>query len=152
MKHTIILYDLRSAHNVGSIFRTADAVGIDSLFLVGTTPTPTDRFGRAQKDIAKTALGAEKSISWRYFQSIEEVFKNSNEYYFVAVEQSKDAINYKEFKPASDTAFVFGNEVEGISNKVLDKVDKIIEVPMHGAKESLNVSVAVGVVLFEVLD
>ena len=147
---TIILHDLRSAHNVGSIFRTADAAGVGKIFLVGTTPTPVDRFGRAQKDIAKTALGAENEVAWEYMntfeQAVEKVRGEGGR--LVAVEQDTRAIDYRMYHTEEPTTYVFGNEVDGLSHKVLSAVDAIVEIPMQGSKESLNVSVAVGVILF----
>ncbi len=153
-KTFLILNDIRSVHNVGAIFRTADACGISKIFLVGYTPTPLDRFGRARKDLAKSALGAEKNVSWEYhkdiFNLIEDLKKENIE--IVAIEQDKKSIDYKDFKIKKDTAFILGNEVEGVSKEVLKEVDEIIEIQMVGKKESLNVSVSAGVVLFRVLN
>ena len=150
----IILPDIRSVYNVGSIFRTADACGISKIFLTGYTPTPEDRFGRQRKDVAKSALGAEKTVKWEYREAlnnlIDELKKKDVE--IVAVEQDKNSVDYKNFKIQKDTAFIFGNEVEGVSKDILKRVDKIIEIPMMGKKESLNVSVSVGVVLFKAME
>ena len=153
-KQTIlILPDIRSAINVGAIFRTADAVGVDKIYLVGVTPRPTDKFGRTQKDIKKSALGAEIWIPWEYkkilFPLISKLKKDG--YKIIALEQNKNSIDYRKFKPANKTAFILGEEVSGLAKKILNKCDKIIEIPMHGKKESLNVSVACGVALFRVL-
>jgi tRNA G18 (ribose-2'-O)-methylase SpoU len=149
----LILNDIRSTHNVGSIFRTADACGISKIYLVGTTPTPIDRFGRERKDVAKTALGAEKTIPWEYYEKAEpliEKLKKDN-FTIVAIEQSKKSIDYKEVKLNNNSAIILGSEVTGISEEVLEKCDIVVEIPMLGKKESLNVSVATGVVLFRIL-
>jgi len=149
----LILPNIRSAYNVGSIFRTADACGISKIFLTGYSPAPEDRFGRRRKDISKSALGAEKIIEWEYRKNLEDLIEElkSKNIEIVAVEQDEKSIDYKNFNVKKDTAFVFGNEVEGISKNILKKVDKIIEIPMVGKKESLNVSVSAGVVLFRVM-
>lgn len=150
----LILPDIRSVYNVGAIFRTADACGVSKIFLTGYSPIPKDRFGRERKDFAKSALGAEKTVAWEYHKNIFvllDKLKNEN-VEIVAVEQSKKSIDYKDFKITKDTVFIFGNEVEGLSKEILDEVDKIIEIPMIGKKESLNVSVSAGIVLFRVLD
>jgi len=149
----IILPDIRSVYNVGAIFRTADACGVNKIFLTGYTPTPEDRFGRQRKDVAKVSLGAEKTVDWEYRKNlndlIEELKKDNIQ--IVAVEQDTKSIDYKTFKITKSTTLVFGNEVEGLSKEILKKVDKIIEIPMVGEKESLNISVSVGIVLFRVL-
>ena len=162
----VLLHNIRSTHNVGSIFRTADAAGISRIYLSGYTPTPTDRFGRVQKDIAKTALGAEEYIPWEYrklpLPPIAELKKNG--WYIVAVEQDACARDYRKFKAKQKTLFVFGNEVKGVPKNILKQCDAIVEIPMRGAmvrqadhsrhtrlgKESLNVSVAAGIILFSI--
>ncbi|HEY4506114.1 MAG TPA: TrmH family RNA methyltransferase [Candidatus Paceibacterota bacterium] len=152
----LILYNIRSAENVGAIFRTADAVGINKIYLVGYTPAPKDRFGRLRQDIAKAALGAEKTVSWEQVnepQLSNLVAKLKAEgVEVVALEQSEDSLDYKEYKPKTDFALVMGNEVGGVPVEVLNQCDKVIEIPMRGSKESLNVSVAVGVALYRLLD
>lgn len=150
----VILDNIRSVHNVGSIFRTADAIGVQDIFLVGSTPTPTDRFGRVRKDLAKVALGAEKNIKWQYeISTVELIVKLKKAGFTVlALEQSKKSIDYKTVKVAKKTAIVIGNEVEGIRKDVLENSDKIIEIPMRGEKESLNVSVSFGIALFRLFD
>ena len=150
----VILHNIRSAYNVGAIFRTADAVGVSKIYLTGYTPTPLDRFGRERKDVAKSALGAEKSVAWEYAKSARAVIEKLKKAGFevVAVEQAEAAIDYKQYKPKQKVTFLFGNEVRGISKQLLSKCDKIIEIPMRGKKESLNVSISAGVVLFGVLD
>lgn len=161
----LILNDIRSAHNVGSMFRTADTAGIKRIFLTGYTPRPVDRFNRPVKEIAKTALGAEKSIPWEYEEDalkiIQKLKKENVE--IIALEQSLKAVDYKKVKIKKDTAFIVGNEVLGISEEIIKVVDVIAEIPMQGklarnrfsddkGKESLNVSVALGIALFRILD
>lgn len=153
-KAILILHNIRSAYNVGSIFRTADAVGISEIFLSGYTPAPIDRFGRARKDIAKTALGAEQAVLWKHTPIVRSVIKQLKQegVQVVAVEQAKKAIDYKKLSVTYPVAFIFGNEVRGLSKNILDNCDIVVEIPMHGNKESLNVSVAAGVLLFKVLN
>jgi len=148
----VLLHNVRSAHNVGSIFRTADAAGVSRVFLSGYTPVPQDRFGRAQKDIAKTALGAETYLPWEYAKQSALLLRRLKKegWRIVAIEQDARAKDYRTFKPRGKTLFVFGNEVLGVSPALLKVCDEILEIPMHGKKESLNVGVAAGVVLFSV--
>jgi 23S rRNA (guanosine2251-2'-O)-methyltransferase len=149
----LILSNIRSAINVGAIFRTADAVGIDKIFLVGCTPRPTDQFGRTQKDIAKSALGAETWIPWEYKKRLPAVINKLKRdgYIIIAIEQNEKSIDYRKIKIPMRAAFILGPEVEGLNKKILNKCDLIAEIPMHGKKESLNVSVACGVALFQIL-
>lgn len=146
----LLLDNVRSVYNVGSILRTADAAGVEKVYLSGFTPTPVDRFGRKRRDLAKVALGAENSVAWEYADSTTACIKElkEREVRVVAVEQSTQSINLYSFVQTESTAFVFGNEVEGVSKEVLKLCDEIIEIPMHGTKESLNVSVSAGIVLF----
>ncbi len=153
MKPILILHNIRSAQNVGSLFRTGDAAGISHVYLVGITPLPVDQFGRERKEIAKTALGAEQSIPWTHVKTISPLLKKlkKENYIIVAIEQSNDSVDYKKVKAKGDIAFVLGNEVEGISESVLKLCDVVAEIPMKGKKESLNVSVAGGIAMFRVL-
>lgn len=146
----LILHDIRSVYNVGSILRTADGAGIEKVYLTGITPSPLDRVGEVRTDIKKTALGAEESVAWQKVADIASVLEDlkAGGYQILAVEQDKRAVSYKDFQPQERVALIFGNEVEGLSRAVLDKTDTIIEIPMHGAKESLNVAVSVGIVIF----
>lgn len=161
----LILNDIRSAHNVGSMFRTADTAGIKKIFLTGYTARPVDRFNRPVKEIAKTALGAEKTISWEHEPNVLKIIKKLKKegVEIIALEQSPKAIDYKKVKIKTDTAFVVGNEVLGVSEEIIKEVDVVAEIPMQGklarnrpaddkGKESLNVSVALGVALFRILD
>jgi len=149
----VILYNIRSAYNVGSIFRTADAVGISKLYLVGYTATPIDRFGRAQKEIAKVALGAEQSVNWEHQEDIIaciEALKKEG-FSIIGVEQDDNSIDYKDVEKSEKIAFVFGNEPDGLTQEVLSMCDSIAEITMHGTKESLNVAVSAGVALYGIL-
>ncbi len=150
----LILHNIRSTHNVGSIFRTADASGVKKIYLCGYTPTPIDRFGRKRKDVAKVALGAEETVEWKHEKSIGDLInrlKNEN-VKVVAVEQDKNSISYKDFILEKDTAFILGEERNGVEKEILSKCDAVVEIPMKGEKESLNVSVATGVVLFRFVE
>lgn len=153
-KHILILDDIRSAENVGSIFRTGDAIGIDQIYLLGITPDPIDRFGRSRKDIAKSALGAEVTIPWEHRNNKKELIKElkGSGYKIVSLEQTKDSLDYKKLSVSENIALVVGNEVSGVSKEILELSDIKIEIPMRGGKESLNVSVATGVALFRLFD
>lgn len=150
----VVLHNIRSARNVGSIFRTADAAGVLKVYLSGYTPAPLDRFGRRRKDISKTALGAEAFVPWERHARVGPLLKklSAEGVRIVAVEQSPKAKNYLKLKISGRTAFVFGNEVRGLSESVLEKADEAIELPMRGEKESLNVSVAAGIILFKAFE
>ncbi|MBV9159457.1 MAG: RNA methyltransferase [Candidatus Kaiserbacteria bacterium] len=154
MELAILLHNIRSAHNVGSIFRTADAAGVAHIYLTGYTPLPIDRFGRPQKDIAKTALGAEKSVEWEASASPAALITRLKRQGFtvVALEQEKRSIPYTDFRAGGKTLFIFGNEVRGVSKALRDCADVILEIPMRGTKESLNVSVAAGIALFSAIN
>ncbi len=151
-----ILYNIRSIHNVGSIFRTADGAGIDMLYLCGITPTPLDRFGKKRSDFIKTSLGAADSVPWeqRAVQSHEEetlsLLKELSEKNFslVAIEQTVTSIPLYSYTPQKNIAFIVGNEVEGIPVSIHSHIPTHIHIPMRGEKESLNVSVAFGIVSY----
>ena len=149
----LVLPDIRSAINVGAIFRTADAVGISKIYLTGYTPRPTDKFWRIQKDIGKSALGAENFVFWEYEENIFTLLKKLKKegYQIIAVEQDKKAIDYRKIKIGEKVAVIMGPEVLGLDKKILERCDIIAMIPMHGKKESLNVSVACGVALFRML-
>ena len=150
----IVLHNIRSALNVGAIFRTADAAGAEKLYLTGFTPTPLDRFGRPQKEVAKTALGAEKTVAWEHTNLLLPLIRRlqKNGVFVIAVEQSPSARDYRTIRVPSSVAFIFGNEVTGLPENILAACDCIAEIPLHGAKESLNVAVAAGIALFRMLD
>lgn len=142
MKEFYVICDnIRSLENIGSIFRTADAIGVTKIFLCGISGTPPNN------KITKTALGAEKIIPFEHHKQTWRLIKKlkKDKVYIVALEQSKKSIVYTRFKAKFPLALIIGNEVKGISKKVLKLADKVIYLPMHGKKESLNVSVAFGV-------
>jgi 23S rRNA (guanosine2251-2'-O)-methyltransferase len=146
----VILDNVRSSENVGSIFRTADAAGVSKIYLCGYTPAPFDRFKRKNTKLSKAALGAEDTVAWEHAQDIRELIERlkAADTTVIGVEQSPASIPYTELKPFGSVAYVFGNEVDGVSENVLKLCDEIVEIPMSGAKESLNVSVSVGIILF----
>jgi 23S rRNA (guanosine2251-2'-O)-methyltransferase len=149
----LILPDIRSALNVGAIFRTADAVGISKIYLTGYTPRPSDKFGRIQKDIAKAALGAETTVPWEYKKTLLPLISKLKKdgYKVVALEQDAKAIDYRKYKIPQKIAIVLGPEVTGLSQKIISSCDSTVYIPMYGKKESLNVSVACGIALFRIL-
>lgn len=151
MQKIVILDNIRSAHNVGSIFRTSDATGVSKIYLCGYTPSPIDRFGRAQSEIAKTSLGATETVVWESCENIEDVITSltSEGVIIASVEQSATSVVYTDWKQTKDTAYIFGNEVAGVQKTVLDFSDVILELPMLGKKESLNVGVSAGIILFQ---
>lgn len=150
-----VLDNLRSVYNVGSIFRTCNAVGIEKIYLCGTTPTPLDKKGNKRKDFAKVALGAEDSLLWEYCESTIECIENlkKENYYIISLEQDKNSINYKDvsIKGKNNVAFVTGNEVDGISHDIVKLSDCVAEIPMLGTKESLNVTIAFGIATYCIL-
>ena len=149
-KVVLILDYIRSTHNVGSIFRTAECAGVSKIYLVGVTPDPIDRFGRVRKDIANVALGTETTVPWEHVEDLGRLIKKIKKEGFeiVALEQDEKSVDYKKFKTKLPLALVLGEEVSGIKKEILKLCDNIIEIPMAGEKESLNVSVAAGVALF----
>ncbi len=148
----IILDNIRSTHNVGSIFRTAETVGVSHIYCLGTTPAPVDRFGRNRKDIAKVSLGAEQLVPWEYVgqeQSAGLIRKLKKEgFQLIALEQDGRSVDYKKVVVNGKAVIILGNEVGGVSKELLESADVIAEIPLKGKKESLNVSVAAGVALF----
>jgi len=152
----VILDNIRSLANAGSIFRTADAAGVEKIYLCGITSEPIDRFGKLRPQLAKVSLGAEKNVSWEYCKSagrlIDELKKDG--YKILAVEQNKKSTPYHKviLRQAQDKiVLVLGNEIKGLSRTILKKADKILEIPMKGEKESLNVGVAFGIIIFHLL-
>ena len=144
---TVLLDNVRSLHNVGSVFRTADAFRIEKIFLTGITGTPPHR------EIHKTALGATESVDWEYAEdpvSVTQKLK-SEKYEILVVEQTTESKSLHEFQIRKDQKYclVFGNEVDGVSEKVVDVADQAIEIPQMGTKHSLNVSVCAGIVVWE---
>lgn len=150
----VIVDNVRSAHNVGSIFRTSDGAGVSRIILCGYTPAPLDRFGREQSEIAKTSLGAAAMIPWEKKESTEEVLETIRElkgsgFTIVALEQTPSSTSLHEFAVPKKVAYIVGNEVDGVQKELLDAADAVVEIPMQGQKESLNVSVATGILLFK---
>ncbi|MFM2207807.1 MAG: hypothetical protein RL213_1782 [Bacteroidota bacterium] len=143
----VVLDNVRSLNNVGSVFRSADAFLCESLFLCGITGTPPNR------EIHKTALGAEETVSWKYFQKSADAILElrADGYRVIAVEQAEGGIplNRFPFSPEEKTAFVFGHEIEGISKEVMEMVEEAVEIPQFGSKHSINVSVCAGIVLWQ---
>lgn len=144
----ILLENVRSVLNVGGVFRIADAVGAEKLLLVGYTPAPIDRMGRENSKIAKTALGAEQSVVWQQHATTEDALAAYPNHIPVVVEQTPSATPYTAYTPPANSLYIFGNETEGISSVVCDIVSTHIHLPMHGTKESLNVTTAVAIVLY----
>ncbi|RYF85428.1 MAG: TrmH family RNA methyltransferase [Chitinophagaceae bacterium] len=145
----VVLDSVRSLHNVGSAFRTSDAFAVEKLLLCGITGTPPD------KEIRKTALGAEDTVAWEHQKDAHEAVKKLKEdgYWVICVEQAEGSTELQHFQPqpGQKYALVFGNEVFGVSEEVMELADGCLEIPQFGTKHSLNVSVAMGVVLWEVV-
>jgi len=156
-KVVIILNNIRSSENVGSIFRTADAVRVSKIILCGYTPAPIDRFGRENKGLIKASLGAEKFIKWEKRETLKETIeiiqekRGGNRFVVIGIEQDERAIDYKSIDKSKNIVLVFGNEVDGLSKEELKLCDIVASLPMYGKKESLNVSVCAGIVLYSLL-
>jgi tRNA G18 (ribose-2'-O)-methylase SpoU len=149
----VVCDNIRSLENIGSIFRTSDALGVSKIYLCGISgKMPAWEIG-LHKKISKTALGAEKIIPFERCKQVGRLIDKlkREKVQIVALEQDKKAIPYNKFKPRFPIALIVGNEVRGISKKILKKADKIIFLPMRGKKESLNVSVAFGVAGYEII-
>ena len=142
----LVLDNVRSALNVGSVFRTADAFAVSEILLIGITPTPENR------EVLKSSLGSEKSVEWKYFESVNKCNKylKDKSCSVQLVEQIDVAVSLEQFvKPSKNLAIVFGNEVNGISDEFLNFADGAIEIPQFGTKHSLNISVSAGIVLWQ---
>lgn len=149
MELAVLLHNVRSAHNVGSVFRTADAAGVSAIYLSGYTPCPRDSFGKVNNKIKTVALGAEESLVWEHVFLSKFLFSMRKKgWSIIGVEQDARAVEYRTYKPSEKTLFVFGNEVRGLSRALRERCDTLIEIPMRGKKESLNVSVTAGIILF----
>ncbi len=150
MNLSLILDNIRSMENVGSIFRTADAAGVRKIYLCGITPKPP------RKEIDKAALGAVDFVEWEYQDNLKNLIFNlkTKGITIVALEQDPRSIQYSEFSihNSGRVAVIVGNEVDGISKEILDLCDTIVEIPMHGQKNSLNVAVAIGIALFKLIE
>lgn len=161
MKRQLVLiaHNVRSCHNVGSLLRTADGLGVNKVYLTGYTPYPTQKgdkrlphlSAKIQKQIDKTALGADKTVEWEHQSDIFALIKDlkRQEYTLTALEQADNSIALNQYKPESKTALIVGREVEGIEPEVLEIVDKILEIPMFGQKESFNVAQAAAMALYK---
>jgi len=151
----VLLQNIRSTYNVGSIFRTSDGVGIKKIYLCGITPDPIDKFGRPQKEIQKVSLGACDFVPWEHTKSISHFINKlkKENYKIIAIEQSPDSTPYNKIKisPKSKIALILGTETTGLPKNILRKSDIIAEIPMYGEKESLNVSVAFGIVVYSLI-
>ncbi|MDO8591531.1 MAG: TrmH family RNA methyltransferase [bacterium] len=155
----LIVYNVRSALNVGSMLRTADGLGIARVYLCGYTPYPLSKddgrlphlAAKTDHQISKTALGAQNSVKWTQCKDIGQVIKElkGQKYLIVAVEQTKTAIDLAKFKPTSDVALIVGSEIGGLPQKVLDLCDEHVHIPMLGKKESFNVSIAAAIALYQ---
>ena len=144
----IVLDNVRSLSNIGSFFRTSDAFRIGEIFLCGITACPPHR------EIHKTALGAEDSVRWRYFDTTEDACKylKENNYVINAVEQIENSVMLNDYVPVERSAYIFGNEVDGVDDEVLPYCDSAIEIPQEGTKHSLNVSVSAGIVMYHLFN
>jgi tRNA G18 (ribose-2'-O)-methylase SpoU len=159
MQKRIILDNIRSAHNVGSIFRSSDGAGVEKIYLIGPTPTPVDRFGRPQPEIVKTSLGASESLDWEHIgdagsESVLDALAlittlQAEGFTVVAVEQVPSSVSFYDFVVPDKVVYIMGAEVEGVHQELITATDAVIEIPMAGMKESLNVSVTAGIVLFK---
>ncbi len=147
MPLVVVLDNIRSSHNIGSVFRTSDALLVEKIFLCGISSTPPD------KEIRKTALGAENTVDWEYQSSTLEAISTLREkgYTIIAVEQVEKSISLTDYLPADGAklALIFGNEVKGVQQEVVDLCDLAIEIPQYGTKHSFNISVSVGIVLWD---
>lgn len=143
----VVLDNVRSMHNIGSVFRTSDGFAIEGIYLCGITARPPHR------EIEKTALGATQSIDWIYSQDITETIKTLKDkgYTIIAIEQADDSMMLHDFKPTNSVkyALIFGNEVNGVSTEAMQLIDRCIEIPQFGTKHSFNIVVSAGIVLWD---
>lgn len=142
----VVLDNVRSLNNIGSVFRTSDAFAVEAIYLCGITAQPPHR------DINKTALGATESVEWIYFENTLDALKTLREknYTIAAIEQTEASVYLNQFKPDKDQklAVVFGHEVKGVSQEAINNSDLVLEIPQRGIKHSFNISVSVGIVLW----
>jgi tRNA G18 (ribose-2'-O)-methylase SpoU len=146
----IVLDNIRSLNNIGSVFRTSDAFLIEKIYLCGITAKPP------HKDIHKTALGSTDTVAWEYVENTLELLKKlkAENVQIISIEQAENATMLNDFKPEPDTtyAIVFGNEVKGVQQDVVDVSDVVVEIPQYGTKHSLNISVSAGVVVWDLFN
>lgn len=160
-KVILIAHNIRSCHNVGALLRTADGLGIEKVYLTGYTPFPLGTFdarlphlaAKIDAQIHKTALGAEKTVTWEHGDAIEPVLENlkNDGYTIAALEQDKRSVNLTTFLPEDKIALIAGREVEGVEPEVLAACDTILEIPMVGTKESYNVASAAAMALYHLI-
>ncbi len=144
----LVLDNVRSLNNIGSAFRTADSFLIEAIYLCGVSGTPPN------KEIEKTALGATQTVVWKHFKSTSEAVEHlrSENYFIASVEQAKNSVMLNQFsKPDKPLALIFGNEVYGVEQAIIDGSDVCLEIPQFGTKHSLNVSVSIGIALWEMM-
>ncbi len=143
----VVLDNVRSLHNVGSAFRTADGFAVEAIYLCGITAQPPHR------EIEKTALGATQSIEWKYFENVSSAVAELKEsgYEIVAIEQAENSVSLLDFEPSLDKKFAlfFGNEVNGVSEDVMKEIDVCLEIPQFGTKHSFNIVISTGIVLWD---
>ena len=150
-KFYLILHRVRSAYNVGSMFRSADGIGVDKIFITGFTQVPSKKEyalqSKAEKMLSKTALGADKYVPWEKVLNLGKLIEKlkKENFQIVALEQNENSVDYCAFKPSDKVVLIVGNEPRGIDKRILKKCDIIMELPMRGQKQSLNVAVALGV-------
>lgn len=146
-KIIVVLDNIRSQHNIGSVFRTCDAFLVEAIYLCGICAVPPNQ------EIHKTALGAENTVAWKYFEKTEDAIAElqRNNYTTVAIEQTENSLKLNEIDVERDQAYalVFGNEVKGVGQKVIDMCSSTLEIPQFGTKHSFNISVCAGIVLWE---
>ncbi|MDQ1344284.1 MAG: rRNA (guanosine2251-2-O)-methyltransferase [Patescibacteria group bacterium] len=146
MKTSLLLSDIRSLHNVGALFRTADCAGFDRIYLTGITATPP------RPEISKTALGAENFVPWEYREDVLSLLDelSARGVKIIGLELSDRSVDYRTFIPEADAEYclILGNEIDGVSAEVLAKCDTVLEIPMRGKKKSLNVSMTGGILMF----
>ncbi len=146
----VVLDNVRSSHNIGSVFRTSDALLIERVYLCGISSTPPD------KEIRKTALGAENTVEWEYHTSTSELVSSLKDrgYIVIAVEQVENSTSLTDYFPEENCklALVFGNEVKGVQQEVVNQCDLALEIPQYGTKHSFNISVSVGIVLWDLFN
>ena len=145
---TILLENIRSAHNIGSVFRTADSFLVNEIILCGISAQPPN------KDIRKTALGSSESVEWKYEKNIDVAIQKLKDEgnKIISIEQTTNSISLENFNPSNNSkyAIIFGNEVNGIEQRTIDLSDMAIEIPQYGTKHSLNISVAAGIIIWNI--
>lgn len=158
MKIVLVIHNVRSCHNVGSMLRTADGLGVKCVYLTGYTPYPTapndprlpHLSSKINRQISKTSLGAEESVCWEHFDKLEPAMQKLREqgYVVAALEQTRGSIALSDHRQPEKVALIVGSEVNGLDKETLEFVDTCIEIPMKGKKESFNVSVAAAIALY----